>query len=74
MKKTGEITKREFDETKLIEVTDFSILSHVSVIINESANLLNKPKIPVGGLYEVIMPNGATLGNPKDMIGASRVF
>lgn len=74
----GEITKREFDETKLMEITDPSILSRVSslvpVIANESANLLNQPKIPIGGLYEVIMPSGATLVDSKDMIGASRGY
>lgn len=74
----GEITKNEFKEAKLIEVTDQPTLSSVSslvpVIVNESTKLLNKPKIPVGGLYEVIMPSGATLVNSKDIIGASRGF
>lgn len=74
----GEITKSEFDETKMIEVIDPSVLSYVSslipVIVNESASLLNQLNTPKGKLYEVIMPNGATLVNSKDMVGASRGF
>lgn len=74
----SEITKKEFDEKKLIEITDPSILSHIStlvpVIVNESANVLNRPNIPVGGLYEVIMPSGVDLVNSKEMLGAYRGF
>lgn len=74
----GEITRNEFDETKLIEVTDQSILSHVSslvpTIVNESASLLNQPKIPANGLFEVIIPNGVELAKSGDLEGAVRGF
>lgn len=74
----GEITRNEFDETKLIEVTDQSILSHVSslvpTIVNESASYLNQPKIPANGLFEVIIPNGVELAKSGDLEGAVRGF
>lgn len=74
----GEITRNEFDETKLIEVTDQSILSHVSslvpTIVNESASYLNQLKIPANGLFEVIIPNGVELAKSGDLEGAVRGF
>ncbi|MEG0459656.1 MAG: hypothetical protein RR494_12625 [Vagococcus sp.] len=74
----GEITRNEFDETKLIEVTDQSVLSHVSslvpTIVNESASYLNQPKIPANGLFEVIIPNGVELAKSGDLEGAVRGF
>ncbi|WP_455332893.1 hypothetical protein [Enterococcus thailandicus] len=74
----GEITQNEFNERKLIEVTDQSILSYVSflvsTIVNESASLLNRPNIPTNGLYEVILPNGVELAKSGDLNGAVRGF
>lgn len=74
----GEITRNEFNETKLIEVTDQSILSHVSslvpTIVNESASYLNQPKIPANGLFEVIIPNGVELTKSGGLEGAVRGF
>lgn len=74
----GEITRNDFDESNLIELTDPSILSQISsflpFFINESASILNKSNISVNGLYEVILPSDAILANSKDMVGASRGF
>lgn len=74
----GEITRNDFDESNLIELTDPSILSQISsflpFFINESASILNKSNISVNGLYEVILPSDAILANSKDVVGASRGF
>lgn len=74
----GEITRNDFDESNLIELTDPSILSQISsflpFFINESASILNKSNLSVNGLYEVILPSDAILANSKDMVGASRGF
>lgn len=74
----GELNQRDVDESQLLEITDSSMLSHISslipVMINESASFLNKPKLPAGGLYEVVIPKGAVLTNSTEMVGASRGF
>lgn len=74
----GEITRNDFDESNLIELTDPSILSQISsflpFFINESASILNKSNISVNRLYEVILPSDTILANSKDMVGASRGF
>lgn len=69
----------EFEENKLLEVTDKQVLSRISMMIpgligsgNAAANLSSVLQHSGETLYRAVLPSGAKLANSSSMSGASR--